>query len=183
MGLILDLINRMAGSGLAHFMILGTGDPESEQALRTVAASYPGTVDVVIGFDETLAHLIQAAADILLMPSQYEPCGLAQLYAFRYGTIPVVRATGGLADTVVDANEETLANGTASGFVFGAFESAALEDAVRRAIAVRGDQDCWRELVRRVMGQDWSWEASARRYREVYEQTLAAAPVAVADVD
>ncbi len=182
-GLILDLINRMAGSGLAHFMILGTGDPAVEQALRTVAASYPGTVDVVIGFDETLAHLIQAAADILLMPSQYEPCGLAQLYAFRYGTIPVVRATGGLVDTVIDTNDQTLADGTASGFVFEAFESAALEEAVRRAVAARGDHDRWRELVRRVMGQDWSWQASARRYREVYEQTLAAPPVAVADVE
>jgi len=173
----------MAGSGLAHFVILGTGDPASEQALRTVAASYPDTVDVVIGFDETLAHLIQAAADILLMPSQYEPCGLAQLYAFRYGTIPVVRSTGGLADTVVDTNDQTLADGTASGFVFEAFESTALEEAVRRAVAARGDQDRWRELVRRVMEQDWSWQASARRYREVYEQTLAAPSVPVADVE
>lgn len=182
-GLILDLLNRMAGSGLAHFVILGTGDAVLEQALRTVAASYPDTVDLVIGFDETLAHLIQAAADMLLMPSQYEPCGLAQLYAFRYGTIPVVRATGGLVDTVVDTTEQTLADGTASGFVFGPFESAALEEAVRRAVAARGDQDRWRTLVHRVMGQDWSWEASARHYRELYEQTLAAPPVTVAEVD
>jgi len=182
-GLMLDLINRLAGSGLVHFVMLGAGDPATEQALRTVAASYPDTVDLVIGFDESLAHLIQAASDILLMPSQYEPCGLAQLYAFRYGTIPVVRATGGLVDTVVDTTDDSLADGTASGFVFGPFSSAALEEAVRRAIALRGEPERWQRLVRRVMGQDWSWEASGRRYLELYQQTRAAPPVAVADVD
>jgi Glycogen synthase len=163
--------------------MLGAGDPATEQALRTVAASFPDTVDLVIGFDESLAHLIQAASDILLMPSQYEPCGLAQLYAFRYGTIPVVRATGGLVDTVVDTTDDSLADGTASGFVFGPFSSAALEEAVRRAIALRGEPERWQRLVRRVMGQDWSWEASGRRYLELYQQTRAAPPVAVADVD
>ena len=181
--LVLDLLNRMAASGNAHFVILGTGDHSLEQALKTVAAAHPETVDLVIGFDETLAHLIQAAADIFLMPSQYEPCGLAQLYAFRYGTIPVVRATGGLVDTVVDANEQTLADGTASGFVFEVFETAALEAAVHRAIETWADRPRWAGLIQQVMGQDWSWETSARHYRDLYENMLAAPPVALAELD
>jgi len=118
-----------------------------------------------------------------LMPSQYEPCGLAQLYAFRYGTIPVVRATGGLVDTVVDANEQTLADGTASGFVFEAFETAALEAAVHRAIETWADRPRWAGLIQQVMGQDWSWETSARHYRDLYENMLAAPPVALAELD
>ena len=136
----------------------------------------------MIGFDEVLAHLIQAAADILLMPSQYEPCGLAQLYAFRYGTIPVVRATGGLVDTVVDVSDQTCADGTASGFVFGDFQSASLEEAVRRAITARGNETLWKDLVYHVMQQDWSWKVSAQQYQKVYERALAKAPADVVDV-
>ncbi len=181
--LILEMLGRMAGSGLAHVVVLGTGDPVLEESLKTVAAAHPDAVDVVIGFDETLAHLIQAAADILLMPSQYEPCGLAQLYAFRYGTIPVVRATGGLVDTVVNVTDETLDAGTASGFVFEEFTSAALEEAVRRALAAMQDQARWARLVGQVMAQDWSWETSARHYLDLYTQAAAAPPVAVPVID
>jgi starch synthase len=161
---------------------LGAGDPYLEESLRVVASKYPDAIDVVIGFDEVLAHLIQAAADILLMPSQYEPCGLAQLYAFRYGTIPVVRATGGLVDTVVDVSDQTCADGTASGFVFEDFKSASLEDAVQRALAAHGNKKLWQDLVYRVMQQDWSWKVSAQQYQEVYERALANAPVDVVDV-
>ena len=133
-----------------------------EESLRIVASQYPEAIDVVLGFDEVLAHLIQAAADILLMPSQYEPCGLAQLYAFRYGTIPIVRATGGLVDTVVNVSDQTCADGTASGFVFDAFEPATLEAAVRQAIDAHGHTKLWQDLIRSVMQQDWSWDVSAR---------------------
>ena len=133
--LVIDLLRRMAGSGNVRFVVLGTGDPHLEESLRVSPLSIQATIDVVIGFDEVLAHLVQAAADILLMPSQYEPCGLAQLYAFRYGTIPVVRATGGLVDTVVDVNDQTISDGTASGFVFKDFQLASLEDAVHRALS------------------------------------------------
>jgi starch synthase len=180
--LVIDLIDRMAGSGIARFVVLGTGDPQFEESLRIVASQYPEAIDVVLGFDEVLAHLIQAAADILLMPSQYEPCGLTQLYAFRYGAIPIVRATGGLVDTVVNLSDQTYADGTASGFVFEAFESAALEAAVRQAIAARGNAKLWHDLVLSVMQQDWSWDVSAHKYQEVYGRALANAPVDVVDV-
>ena len=175
-------IQRMAGSGNVRFVVLGAGDSHLEESLRGVASKYPDAIDVVIGFDEVLAHLIQAAADILLMPSQYEPCGLAQLYAFRYGTIPVVRATGGLVDTVVDVSDQTCADGTASGFVFEDFQSASLEDAVQRALVAHGNEKLWQDLVCRVMQQDWSWKVSAQQYLEVYERALANAPVDVVDV-
>jgi starch synthase len=180
--LVLDLLHRLAGSGNVRFVVLGAGDPHLEESLRVIASKFPDTIDVVIGFDEVLAHLIQAAADILLMPSQYEPCGLAQLYAFRYGTIPVVRATGGLVDTVVDVNDQTYLDGTASGFVFKDFQSAALENAVQRALAAHGNERLWQDLVHRVMQQDWSWKVSAQQYQEVYERALANAPVDVVDV-
>ena len=112
--------------------------PAVEDALRRAAASFPGTIDVMIGFDEGLAHLVQAAADIMLVPSRFEPCGLTQLYALRYGTLPLVRATGGLVDTVVDTTPETLRDGTARGFTFDAIDSLTLEHALSRAL------DAWR---------------------------------------
>lgn len=171
--LMVEMIRRAAGDGRAHYVILGTGDPAHEEALRQLAAAHPGTVDVVIGFDELLAHLIQAASDIVLMPSRFEPCGLSQLYAFRYGAIPVVRATGGLVDTVVDTTPASLAAGTASGFVFEAYDSRALEHALLRALDTHADHSVWRQLVTRVMQQDWSWDTSARKYLELYEQVCA----------
>jgi starch synthase len=180
--LVIDLLHRMAGSGMARFVVLGAGDPQFQESLKIVSSQYPEAIDVVIGFDEVLAHLIQAAADILLMPSQYEPCGLAQLYAFRYGTIPIVRATGGLVDTVVNVSDQTCADGTASGFVFDALEPAALEAAVRRAIDAHGNTKLWQDLIRGVMQQDWSWDVSARKYQEVFSQARANAPVDVVDV-
>jgi starch synthase len=133
----------------------------------------------VIGFDEEFAHLVFAAADIMLVPSRYEPCGLTQLYALRYGTIPVVRATGGLVDTVVDATPEAIAGGRASGFVFDAFDSLALEHAVERALAAHADRALWEHLVRRVMAQDWSWETSAREYLRLFERVRGLPAVAV----
>ncbi len=177
-GLIGELIGRLAGTGRAHFMILGTGDPAAEAALQRAAASFPGTVDLVIGFDEGLAHLVQAAADIVLVPSQFEPCGLTQLYAQRYGALPVVRATGGLADTVVDATPEAIQAGRATGFVFGPAEPEALVQAVERALDIHADPDRWRALVSHVMRQDWSWETSGREYLRLFERTLSANPAA-----
>ena len=174
--LLVEMMGRVAGAGRAHFVVLGTGEPGLEEALRRVAAMFPGTVDVVIGFDEGLAHLVQAAADITLVPSLFEPCGLTQLYAFRYGSIPVVRATGGLVDTVVDATPEALADGTATGFRFEAFDAGAFERALARALDVHADPERWRALVRRVMRQDWSWETSAREYLRLFQRTVAAPP-------
>ena len=175
--LLVETMGRMAGAGRAHFVVLGTGDQGHEDALRRVAAAFPGTVDLVLGFDEGLAHLVQAAADVTLVPSLFEPCGLTQLYAFRYGAIPVVRATGGLVDTVVDTTPATLAAGTATGFRFDAFEAAALERALARALDAHADPELWRTLVRRVMRQDWSWDASGREYLRLFQRTLAAPPI------
>ena len=158
-------------------MILGSGEPSSEHDLARMAASFPGTVDVVIGYDEGLAHLVQAAADITLVPSRFEPCGLTQLYAQRYGSIPLVRATGGLVDTVVDATPETLEDGSASGFVFEGFDAAALEHALVRALTLHADGAAWQRLVRHAMRLDWSWGTSALEYLRLFERTLAAAPV------
>ena len=171
--LVVELLGRLGGGGRARFVVLGTGVPAIEDALRRVAASFPGTIDVVIGFDEGLAHLVQAAADIMLVPSRFEPCGLTQLYALRYGTLPLVRSTGGLVDTVVDTTPETLRDGTASGFTFDAIDSVALEHALSRALDAHADRDLWTGLVRRVMRQDWSWDTSARDYLAVYERALA----------
>jgi starch synthase len=111
------------------------------------------------------------------MPSLYEPCGLTQLYAMRYGTIPIVRATGGLVDTVIDATPDALASGSASGFVFDDVDGGALVHAVERALEIHADPDRWLPLVRRVMGLDWSWDASARRYLRLYERAVAAPPL------
>jgi starch synthase len=171
--LVVELLGRLGGGGRAHFVVLGSGSPAIEDALRRTAASFPGTIDVVIGFDEGLAHLVQAAADIMLVPSRFEPCGLTQLYALRYGTLPLVRATGGLIDTVVDTTPETLRDGTASGFTFDALDSLALEHALSRALDAHADRDLWSGLVRRAMQQDWSWHSSGREYLAVYERALA----------
>jgi starch synthase len=171
--LVVDLLGRVAGSGRVRFVVLGTGHHHVEDSLRHVAAAFPGTIDLIIGFDEGLAHLVQAAADIMLVPSRYEPCGLTQLYALRYGAIPLVRATGGLVDTVVDTTADTLQNGTANGFVFEAYNSHSLEQAVWRALDAHANRDLWSGLVRRAMLQDWSWDSSARDYLRVYEQARA----------
>ena len=171
--LVFDAIMKLAGTGRVHFMILGTGGRGEEDALREIAAAYPGTVDVVIGFDEGLAHLVQAAADITLVPSRFEPCGLTQLYAQRYGSIPVVRATGGLVDTVVDATPETIRDSSATGFVFKGFDAAGLEHALGRALAAYNDQSVWKRLVGNAMRQDWSWQASGCEYMRLFERTRA----------
>ncbi|MFM8985200.1 MAG: glycogen synthase GlgA [Planctomycetia bacterium] len=177
--MLIEMLGRMAGGGRAHFVILGTGSPAFEDALRRTAAAFPGTIDLLIGFDEGLAHLVQAAADVTLVPSLFEPCGLTQLYALRYGSIPLVRATGGLVDTVVDTNADTLRDGTASGFVFQGCDAHALEHAMHRAIDAHADRELWRGLLRRGMRQDWSWDSSGRDYRRLFERALASPPVPV----
>jgi starch synthase len=170
--LVIELLGRLAGGGRAHFVVLGTGNDGIEEALRRMAASFPDAIDLVIGFDEGLAHLVQAAADMMLVPSRYEPCGLTQLYAMRYGAIPIVRATGGLVDTVVDTTPDTLRAGTASGFVFESLDAVALEHAVVRALDAHADVALWKSLVQRVMQQDWSWDSSARDYLALYDRTV-----------
>ncbi len=155
----------------AQLVVLGTGDPRYEENLRAMAAQRPEAMALVLAYDETMAHRIEAAADIFLMPSLFEPCGLNQLYSLRYGTLPVVREVGGLADTVVDARPETLEAGTATGFVFQRPDPSELLATLRRAAAMWSDQATWRRLQQTAMRQDFSWQQSASRYLELYRST------------
>src|SRR5207248_1468391 len=132
---------------------------------------HPDRIGLYLGFNEGLAHVIEAGSDLFLMPSRYEPCGLNQMYSQRYGTPPVVRATGGLADTVVNATEENLAAGTATGFSFRDDTAAALYETVRWALALLRDRPAdFRRVVRTAMAQDWSWDRSAAAYEDLYRK-------------
>ena len=172
---LLPAIAREIGDLPAQLVVLGTGDKALEKQYALLARKHRDRCAAVIGFDERLAHLIEAGADIFLMPSRFEPCGLNQMYSLRYGTPPVVHATGGLADTVVDCNEDTLAAGTANGFVLTEPTAPALLAAVRRAVSVWRDRARWRELQENGMRLDFSWQAGAQRYRDIYDG-LAALP-------
>ncbi len=154
----------------AQLAVLGSGEPELERAFAALAEAYPGRVAVRSGFDERLAHRIEAGADLVLMPSRFEPCGLNQMYSQRYGTPPVVRRTGGLADTVIDCTPAALDRGEASGFVFEEPSSAALVAAIERALKVYRERPRWHRLQRNGMRRDFSWAASAQRYAGIYER-------------
>lgn len=156
----------------AQLVLLGSGDNTLEEQLVALAQAFPGKVSVCIGYDEALSHRIKASADCFLMPSRFEPCGLNQMYSQRYGAPPVVHATGGLMDTVVDLNPQTLANGSASGFHFQEMHAAAFMDAVRRAADTYNNRRHWRKLQRNGMNKDFSWRASARIYQSVYTSLL-----------
>ena len=160
----------------ARLAVLGSGEPAMQTAWRQLAAAYRGRIGAQIGFDEPLAHLIEAGADMFLMPSRFEPCGLNQMYSLAYGTPPVVRATGGLADTVIDCTPQSLAAGTANGFTFGPATTEALLEAVARAVATWRDADGWRRLQHNGMTRDWGWGAAARQYIELYQSSRYAAP-------
>ncbi len=167
-----DLIEQV-GDWLAkqavRVVILGTGERKYEEAMAELGRNYPDRISLRFAFDNRLAHKIEAGSDIYLMPSRYEPCGLNQIYSLRYGTVPVVRNTGGLADTVIDADEDA-ARGT--GFKFNGYETSELRDALSRALAAYADRSRWSRIVKRGMTMDFSWEASAREYVSVYEKAL-----------
>jgi starch synthase len=153
----------------AQLVVLGEGDPRYHRLLEALRRQFPRQVGLTFGFSEGLAHLIEAGSDAFLMPSLYEPSGLNQLYSMRYGTPPIVRATGGLADTVTDTDASTLAAGTATGFRFAAHTPAALAEAVRRALDLYHHRpDAWLQVVRNGMRQDWSWNRSAAEYEALY---------------
>jgi starch synthase len=158
--------------------LLGSGDADLESGVTAAAAAYPGRIGVVTGYDEALSHLIMAGADVILVPSRFEPCGLTQLYALRYGALPLVRRTGGLVDTVVDANAVTLAEGSATGFVFDAETPEALLAAVGRAVALYADRASWQRVMRQAMGCDFSWGAAARQYNALYTRLIGTAAAA-----
>ena len=158
----------------AQWIVLGTGDASYQSQLTMLAERFPQKVAVRLEFSNRLAHRIEAGADMFLMPSRYEPCGLNQLYSLKYGTVPVVRATGGLVDTITDLSEKTLAAGTATGFQFGDYSALALTDALQRACNTYANGETWKRLVHSGMQQDWSWTASARQYVDTSEPGSAA---------
>ena len=150
----------------------GTGDPALESAFIAAAQAQSGRVAVRIGYDEAFAHRLMGGADAILVPSRFEPCGLTQLYGLRYGTLPVVRRVGGLADTVVDASDDALRDGSATGFSFDAATPSALEAALARAMAAYAQPERWQRLMLRAMAQDFSWVGAARRYMALYDSLL-----------
>ena len=167
--LVLEVLRRWATEMDVQWVILGTGEPYYHEALGQLSREFPNRIAARLEFNDPLAHRIEAGADIFLMPSRYEPCGLNQLYSLRYGTVPVVRATGGLVDTVTDTCAETLARGAATGFSFEAQNGRVLEATLRPAVMPYcQNPDTSRQLVETGMRQDWSWTASAQRYVEAY---------------
>ena len=168
--LILAVLPRLMAQPDAQLAILGSGNAVLEELIRAAAAQYPGRVGARLGYDEPLSHLVEAGSDLFLMPSRFEPCGLNQLYSLRYGTVPIVHRTGGLADTVVDATADTLAAGTATGFTFDAASADALWSAIARALELWHQPGVgWERLAVTGMRQDFSWATSARQYEELYE--------------
>ena len=157
-----------------QFVVLGSGDSEHERFLRKAARMFPKTFATHIGYDNELAHLITAGADLFLMPSRYEPCGLNQLYSLNYGTVPIVRRTGGLADTVQDYHEYYQEG---NGFSFNEYSSRLLYLTVRRALDVFAERNSWQAIMKRGMRADFSWDASAKRYLALYEKAASQANV------
>ena len=167
MDLLLASLPELLREG-GQLIVLGTGDGDLEAGFRYAASVNPENVAVHIGYDESMSHRFMAGADVLLVPSRFEPCGLTQLYALRYGTLPLVRRVGGLADTVVDVNDDSLAADKATGFVFDDAARHALGARIRDACAFYGNQDGWLRVQKRAMLQDFSWDDSAMHYEELY---------------
>ena len=153
-----------------QFVLLGTGDEYYENAFREINRKYPSKFYAYLGFNAELAQKIYAGSDMFLMPSRFEPCGLGQIISFRYGTIPIVRATGGLAETVIDYNMD---NNEGTGFSFTEYSPDALYEAVKRALKVYNERpDEWKKLVSRALALDFSWDRSSRKYEEVYYEAI-----------
>jgi starch synthase len=161
-------------AGGARLALIGTGEPGIEQAILAAAQRHPGRIGVVLGYDEGLSHLIQAGCDTILVPSRFEPCGLTQLYGLRYGALPVVARTGGLNDTVIDANDAALMAGVATGFQFAPVDQPTLEHALKRAADCYGEKSLWRGMQKRAMASDVSWGRSAAAYAQLYRNLLKA---------
>ncbi len=180
--LLIEALPALLAQG-AQLAVLGSGEPALETALLAAAERHPGRVAVTIGYDESLAHAIQAGADALLVPSRFEPCGLTQLCALRYGAIPVVARTGGLADTVVDANEMALAAKMGTGVMFSPVTTDALIHALERTAALHADPIAWQALRKRAMQTDVSWTRPAAAYARLYRAVLASRAVLAPQAD
>ncbi len=167
MDLLLQALPSLLAGG-AQLVVLGTGEPLLASGFAAVAQAHPGRVSVFLGFDEGLAHVVQAGIDALFVPSRFEPCGLTQLAALRYGAIPVVSRVGGLSDTVVDANEAALASGVATGIQFWPVDQSGLEGAIRRLLTLWADPKLWARLQRNAMAAEVGWTGPARAYAALY---------------
>jgi starch synthase len=164
---VLEIAPQLIASP-AQLVLLGSGDVAMQQGALALARKYPQQIAAVVGFDEKLSHLIEAGADMFLMPSRFEPCGLNQMYSQHYGTPPIVHATGGLIDSVVDCNKTTLARGEATGFVFNRMTAQDLLACIQRALSCYRDKQAWAAVQLHGMRKDFSWQGSATKYREIY---------------
>ncbi|WP_420143495.1 glycogen synthase GlgA [Sphingobium sp.] len=174
MDLMIDAAEHLVAQG-GKLAVLGSGDHALEGALLGAADRHRGRIGVRIGYDEPLSHLMQAGGDAILIPSRFEPCGLTQLYALRYGCVPVVARVGGLADTVIDANEAAVSARAATGIVFAPSDALALHGAINRLVALHGDRKAWQAMQRAGMAADFSWTNSAARYADLYRALMAGA--------
>lgn len=171
--LIIPVLRHWLETTDAQWIILGTGDPDYHHVLTSLYQSHAHKLGLKLGFSNSLAHQIEAGSDMFLMPSKYEPCGLNQMYSMAYGTVPVVRQTGGLADTVINANSETMENKTATGFSFADFSAEALDHSMTRAMNVfLNHKTEWNQIMLNGMQRDWSWSASAKAYESLYQKTI-----------
>jgi starch synthase len=169
--LIVDSIEHIVTEG-GRLVVLGSGDSAFEGALLAAAARHRGLIGVVTGYDEPLAHLIQAGADAILIPSRFEPCGLTQLYGLRYGTVPIAARTGGLADTIIDANEAALASGAATGILHAPASGDALKAAISRATTLYRAPGVWQAIRKQGMRGDYGWGRSSARYAALYRSLI-----------
>lgn len=171
MDVLVEVLDHLVGMG-GRLALLGSGDPDIISALQQGASRHAGRIAVKIGYDEALAHRMQAGGDAILVPSRFEPCGLTQLYGLAYACVPVVARTGGLADTVIDANAAALNNGVATGIQFDGVNYTALADAIDRTIALWHDKYSWRSLQRAGMRADFSWQSCGKAYADLYHQLI-----------
>jgi starch synthase len=169
--LVSDVLQRWVQTSDVQWAILGTGQPKYHKLLETLTERFPQRVAARLKFSNPLAHRIEAGADMFLMPSRFEPCGLNQMYSLKYGTVPVVRATGGLADTITGFDPQS-PGAAANGFVFREYSGLALSEILRQACDAYRRPEVWKQLVRAGMGQDWTWARSAKQYVELYQKTI-----------
>ncbi|HLD36526.1 MAG TPA: glycogen synthase GlgA [Planctomycetota bacterium] len=169
--LVSEVFDEIIKTG-CQFVLLGTGEEKYHQLFREIARKYPTQVSANIAFDNSLAHLITAGADMFLMPSRYEPCGLNQLYALKYGTIPIVHETGGLADSINNYTPAGLKAGTASGFSFKNYSAGEMMSCIKSALALYEDKKSWKQLMKNAMQQDFSWEHSGKEYIALYRKLM-----------
>ena len=163
-----SMLDWLVGTG-ARLALVGTGEAAIESAVMAAAARHPGRIGVVTAYDEALSHLVQAGCDTMLVPSRFEPCGLTQLYGLRYGCVPVVARTGGLADTIIDANDAAISVGVATGIQFSPVDESSLQNALTRAAQLYENKATWKNMQLRGMGTDVSWDRSAATYAALYK--------------